>query len=219
MIFDFLFKKKIPVPVEAGDFMELQLSAGGGERTLYAKVSKVSKKRNIFVNFLSRDKGDDLTVGTKGSAAALKQNMLISFPTQLLHRDGETFIFSPPSEVVNRRIPPNSENLTYHIQLPIEYRPLSNLDLEKGTLVEFSPASLGFLADQPVPLSTLLAIVLSPPWKESSSRLKGTVTFCQRYRKDAKKHLVRISTDDLDERDKTELLWFSLVSTWKGAPV
>jgi hypothetical protein len=213
MIFSF-FKKKPIVPLEAGELVEFRMPVEKGFRLLYGKVHKISKKRNIFLIFASKDKGEDLQIGVKGVLTAIHTGTLVRFDTQLLHRyeDQGIFIFSPPETFVSKRVPRTLGEAPLALNLPIEYRAMASLHMQKGKLIQLSSENLMLEVNLPIPPHTVLMLEIPLPWSETPVRMKGKVISCERSSSQQKKSVVKTTLDEISDQDKGALLWFSLIS-------
>lgn len=238
MIFSLFGPKKPLTPLEAGELIAVRfpiepevasesLNPMTGEtigslpsstrkdekfRTLYGSVSKVSKKRNIFVQFSSKDKGENLQVGAEGILAVLKPKKYIEFPTSLLHQDEETFIFSPPMAFESLTVPSNKKGIVFSASFPIEYRATSSPYSQRGTLTEFSWDQLGFLANLPVPIGTTLKFEFVIPYRTAPVEMKGKVISCEPLPDHVRKHLVRLALDTLSHKDRDDMFHYFLLS-------
>lgn len=219
MIFGFLAKKKPPVPLESGEIVELEFPAEDDTHTLYAKVHKISKKRNIFVHFVSRDKGDDLQIGAEGTLAALKAAEVIRFSTRLLHRKPEEglFIFSPPENVHSSKLPRDPHRSRFQISLPLEYRAVASPHLQKGILTGFSWESVEFVANLAVPLATALSLEFRLPYREGPIRAKGKVVGSGPSPKNQRKYIAEVTLDEILPHDREDVLDYALLAgkAWK----
>lgn len=243
MIFS-LFTSKMPaVPLEPGELIALRFPIHSAKvtedvnpmtgekigslpgsatvdsdfRTLFGAISKISKKRNIFLQFISKDKGEDLQVGMQGTFAVLKPKKLIEFPTTLLHRNEGTFIFSPPTVVDSVSIPSHKKGLVFALSCPINYRAASSPYSQRGTLTEFSPAEVKLFVNLLIPPGTRLRLEFVIPYRDEPAQMKGKVTFCEPLSDQVRKHLARVSLEAMSQKEKDDLLHYFLLSKqeWK----
>lgn len=216
-----LFGRRKPlVLLAAGDLILVMFPnerKAGEFRTLFAAVSKVSKKRNIFVEFVSKDKGGDLQVGLHGTVRALKSGKLIEFPTTLLHRKEQTFIFSPPLEVDETTIPLNRKEIAYTPSHVITYRARSSPYAQRGTLSEFSWEKLDFISNLPIPAGTPLKVALEIPYRANPMEILGRVFSCNAIPNEARKHRVCLTLEGLSANHLDDLFnYFALTKqSWK----
>lgn len=216
MIFGFLFKKEPRVPLSAGELLEIKIpvpkSPGTEEsfRYLYGKILKISKKRNIFVTFTSRDRGEHLEVGTDVILSAVKPKKVIRFPSKFLHQNDETFIFSPPVTMTQVGIPDKPEKAKFQVTCPIEYRSFNTMHLQKGVLHEISERSLSFGANLLIPIGTRLSLEFFLPYRERPIRITGKVLSAERDKNSSNHHIV-FSIEEISKDDRAGLLHFALL--------
>lgn len=219
MIFGlFSKKKKLLTPLESGEKFELEIPGEKQSRFLYGRVVKVSKKKNIFVQFTSKDKGENLVVGTEGQMTALKSEQKIQFQTRFLHQNEKIFIFSPPETTASVKIHSAPDPFFYSISLPIHYRAMASPHTQKGEAIQFAWDSLVFSANLPIPIGTLLNLEIALPHLDRPIQIKEKVADSLKSQKDLKKYDIRISLEELGTSDKEEILWFVLLKSSTDQP-
>lgn len=172
MNFNFSFLPRISLPLPRGEVLKIHVPQGEKSRSLYGKLLKISKKKNLFLHIVSQDEGKDLAVGTKGKFSAVTGEHLLTFPSRLLFREESLVIFSPPSLFLNRK-PVQPENESLSLLLPIHYRSMSSLHLQRGIWFEFSWNFLRIRTSLQIPPGTPVYLELLPPYKAESIRIQG----------------------------------------------
>jgi len=220
MFLGFLFKKEPRVPLSTGEFLEIRIplpkspekpTSEESVRYLYGQVIKISKKRNIFLRFTSKDKGDDLEVGTAVTLAAVKPRKVIRFPSKFLHRNDDTLIFAPPVTITNVELPADPEKATFIMSSSVEYRSFNTMHLQKGTLLEIAENSLVILANLAIPQGTGLSLEVFLPYRENPVRIKVRVRESETA-KAFSRHKIHFSIEEISPEDKEGLLRFAFLS-------
>jgi hypothetical protein len=209
MIFDFFSKKKkFLTPLKPGEKFKLEIPGEKQNRVLYAVVIKVSKKKNILVNFISKDKGNDLTVGIEGKITALTSSQKIWFQSKFLHQEDEIFIFSPPEIIFSQKIRPLVRENSHPVFFSVQYRAMASPHTQKGEVIEFAWNGIKFLANLQIPKDTLLNLELNLPCRETPIQIREKVIFCSKSEEAPKKHFVQVSLKEMEIKDKEEILWY-----------
>lgn len=188
---------------------------------LYAEVIKVSKKKNIFVRFLAGEGessialAEQVHVGGEVTIAVLKQGKISSFPSTLLHREGEVFIFAPPAVLSEVKLPHNPFDPPIPLELPVEYRAMSSAHLQKGTVQEVGEGKVAFFSNVPIPEATQLNLEVHLPHR-ALIRAKGKVLTSEPLPVDARKKKVTVSFVEIRPEDQRILSTYALFQFQRG---